>query len=72
MMKRIPNIRTAKRLFTAGGAVYALPNKVRLENAWIKPMRITGDFDKSVNACRYYNCNSELGNYLHFYIDADI
>ena len=72
MLKRIPNIRTAKKLYNAGRTVYTLPCNVRLENVWIKPMMITEDFDKFVNACRYYNCNSELGNYLHFYIDKDI
>ena len=64
---------SAVKLFNSGKTVYLLPNKVRLDNAWIKPFAISIDnaegksFDAILNSYSYYNCNSETGNGIAFY-----
>ena len=29
------------------------------------------DYNRYISECKYYNCNSELGLYLKFYIEED-
>lgn len=68
------NVTSAKKSFENGQTVYLLPNKVRLDNAWIKPFAIDDSqgrtFDKVVNDYKYYNCNSETGNNVAYYIEG--
>lgn len=68
---------TARKAFNNDDEVYLLPCKVSgaalLGRYWVKPVVIkrgvsTPDFDTAVNAFEYYNCNSELGHYAHYYI----
>lgn len=72
----------ARKLFYCGHTLYLLPSKVIFvephteTNAWIKPIEISlfnnkEDFDKLVNYFEYYNCNSELGLYTHFYVSEE-
>lgn len=71
--------RTARKNYEAGNIVYVLPNKVRVENDWLIPMPIERyhddplindlPFDKWLTEYSYYNCNSELGNQLSYYLD---
>lgn len=68
------NVTSARKSFENGQTVYLLPNKVRLDNAWIKPFAIDDSqgrtFDKVVNDYKYYNCNSETGNNVAYYIEG--
>lgn len=51
---------------------YMIPCKVRLNSVWIQPMDFTVTSIEELNTkianFEYYNCNSELGNYPHYYI----
>lgn len=62
----------ARSLFRNGEDVFILPCNMRLGNMWMRPMPIPGDedFDKTVNAYTYYNCNAETGRYCSFYRKA--
>lgn len=71
-MKRIPKVE-ARKLFNAGKTVYLLPSKVGTDSMWVKPHGVNNrdeqDFEKVINAYRYYNCNIELGRGLHYYVE---
>lgn len=61
--------RTAKKLYHAGGTVYAcacLINPHGCIGAVALP--IGEDWDRLINAFIYYNCNPECGKYLAFYV----
>jgi hypothetical protein len=70
-MKKI-NITTARRLFDQGNAVITVPcncsplsmfaYKLTPELTWAK-------FDQAISEYAYYNCNAELGRYLHYYAE---
>lgn len=55
--------------------IYVLPCKVMYNNAWIKPYRIMANsletFQNEINSYEYYNCNSELGKHLNYYITEE-
>jgi hypothetical protein len=73
----------ARRLFNEGKTLYFVPCKVypNYNNPWVRPYDINlerikdevvfNNFDSIVNNFEYYNCNSELGNYTHFYIEKE-
>ena len=73
-MKRI-NMRQARKLYNEGTAIYLLPSKAMPGSVWILPIRISldsydpGEFDAEVNTFRYYNCTTETGKRVHFYIE---
>ena len=52
--------------------IYVLPCKVRINNIWMSPYKIVANsYDKFQDECSkymYYNCNSELGEHLNYYI----
>ena len=62
----------AKRLFNEGQNIYLIPSNCSpLCNTWIETTIINnsmGNFEKIINEYSYYNCNSEMGNKIHFYI----
>ena len=61
--------RTARKLYNNGMVVYTIPCKLNPYNTlWNFLFKINGDFDNYVNACEWYNCNNETGNYLHYYV----
>lgn len=72
--RRVPKS-VARVVFDNGDNVYLLPNKVRFDNAWIKPYRFdyTNElsFDSAVNAYIYYNCNRETGLSCAYFIMID-
>lgn len=71
-MTRIKTIRTAKKLYKQGLAVYAIPCKKNPYNDfWNFLFKIDGDFDNFVNVCTWYMCNNETGTYLHFYLKEE-
>lgn len=65
------NIRGARTRFAKGETVYVLPNRMWVYNRWQAPAAIPADenFDNFCNHYRYYNCNSELGNSLAYYVE---
>lgn len=73
-MKRI-NMRQARKLYNEGTAIYLLPSKIILGSVWFLPIRISldsydpGSFDAEVNTFRYYNCTTETGKRVHFYVE---
>lgn len=76
---------TARKLFNMGTSIYMLPCKCRMtepeskEFSWVYPAEINMFdskederlFDAMVNAYMYYNCNSELGYYPHYYVSVE-
>ena len=50
-----------------------VPCKANLNSYWISPTWVTvssiEEFERCVEAYTYYNCNSTLGTYPHFYIE---
>lgn len=70
--KRISK-KAARRLFDEGVEIKMAPCKVNIENEFFNfyfdiNNKSEGSFDTLVNMCTYYNCNSELGYYLAYYI----
>ena len=67
----------AKHMFVSGQSVYMLPNNVALNNMWISPVKMEADiksiesFEKCCNNFSYYNCSTELGKNIHFYVQGD-
>lgn len=86
-MKIRVNKPTARKMYYKGFNIYLVPCKVINSVAtcvphdydWITPFAINIDtcgftvnkFDRSVNFYEFYNCNSELGYYSHYYVDED-
>ena len=70
---------TASKFISADYTVKLLPSKTRLGNPWIEPFPINKTelesndrtFDNFINEYAFYNCNSELGTYPHFYFHMD-
>ena len=61
----------ARKIYNNGGSVYMLPENIRLDNAWISPMEMSGSipFSDYVNAYEFYNClNSETGKKAKFFV----
>lgn len=56
----------AKHSYESGEEVYLFPCKMRLNNFWERPLLITGNewsnFEATVNAYSYYNCDRERGS----------
>ena len=71
--KRIDK-RQARKIYENNGEIYACACKVNPDNAWgllLGPLTTWYPFDEVVKNATYYNCNSELGKYLAFYIRKD-
>ncbi len=67
------HLKTAERLFNKGTPVYLCPSKAKPhDGVFSLAVKIEpengSDFEKLVNAFRYYNCNSETGKNVSFYI----
>lgn len=71
MWKKI-NKAQARKVFNNLGTVYLLPSNLSSESMWGFPYGINQEteltFEGAVNAFRYYNCNNELGRYVHYFI----
>ena len=69
----------ARKMYNSGLTVNLLPCKVSTCSVWIRPFAINkaesenleNQFDRTVNAFQYYNCNAETGYYSSFYVDED-
>lgn len=79
--------RTARKLFDQGETIYTIPCKANIFSNWIEFIKVNINkfdntdreicerlnialFDQSINEIMFYN-NSELGNYLNFYIKIE-
>lgn len=55
--------------------IYILPCKVRINNIWVSPYKIVANslegFQDECSKYMYYNCNSELGEHLNYYITEE-
>ena len=62
----------ARKLYNEGVKVYCLPCKVIYNNPWFSNVYISKDsgeeFDNITSRMTYYNCNSEVGYYLSYYV----
>lgn len=71
---------SARKLFNAGKEIIVIRNKCGLGSIFQFVIRLDyydeydrskfDLFDLAVNSFEYYNSDSELGNYTHFYIKA--
>lgn len=73
----------ARRMYNEGVQIYLLPCQVNAyimfdplyKYVWIQTATISKDsgvtFDTAVNTFEYFNCNSELGRYAHYYIKTE-
>lgn len=75
------NITTARKLYNEGKKIIVKTSKMRIEpTMWTEPMELVKkereeqqneiDFDKNINIYKFYNCNSELGKTLQYYIEV--
>lgn len=68
--------RKAKIKFNEGKTIFLIPDMMRLENAWQSPCPISNNrlsaigasFDNHVNDFMYYNCDSERGRGVKYFI----
>ena len=66
----------ARKLFNEGYELIIIPCNCSPNGVWFKGFRIcktnleNSDFDRLINEFEYYNCNSELGRYTHYYIEG--
>ena len=80
LMKQIRS-NTARKIFDAGHTVYFHPSKMRFDNPWQSPVPMSRDswdsgsetaaidpFDNACNHYRFYNCDSERGKDIHYFI----
>lgn len=74
----------ARKLYNQGCDVLLLPCKVKDSavkgtSPWVKPVTINikncqhdaNKFDRTVHEYVYYNCNSEMGYYPHYFVSED-
>lgn len=65
--------RTARKMYNSGHSIILVPCKCNVGNniaySRINLIESHGkDFDILVNTFEYFNCNSELGHYSHYYV----
>ena len=66
----------ARKLFNEGHELIIIPCNCSPNGVWVSGFRIckanleNSDFDRLINEFEYYNCNSELGRYTHYYIEG--
>lgn len=70
----------ARRLFDKGTEILFHPCKMRFNSVWQQPCVIhkgdfethvsgVSEFDSACNHFAHYNCDSERGTYIHFYVE---
>lgn len=60
----------ARKLVAQCKQVFCAPNNAWLGSAWISPCEVPfdRDFDKFCNEYVFYNCGTELGKRIAFYV----
>jgi hypothetical protein len=72
------NKRKAKKLYNAGYEILLHPCKMAFEGHWQRPSSISMDiypthenqFEQWVDSFEYYNCNSDMGRYPRYFVQA--
>ena len=74
---------TARKMYNQGYVIELLPcfvsDSVMTKKLWISPVAISikdsnyteNSFNREVRDFEYYNCNSELGYYAHYFVSID-
>lgn len=78
LRKNVRQVRkdVAKKSFENFQTVYLMSSNMRLDNFWVHPCPINKnkgwerDFENILNEFSYYNCDSERGKYIHFFVEA--
>ncbi|MBT1285883.1 hypothetical protein [Phocaeicola dorei] len=75
------NKRNARIKYNENKTIFLIQDMMRLSNAWETPCPINKsddcactmecDFDKRVNEFQYYNCDSERGRGVKYFIKQD-
>ena len=64
--------RTAQKLFNEGTMIFLQSSNIMFDNVWQHALSIDNrdseSFEKICNSYKYYNCDAQRGNYIHFYI----
>ena len=68
--------RKARIKFNDGRQIFLIQDLMRLDNAWQSPCPIQKslkifDFDKIVNDFQHYNCNTEQGRGVKYFINEE-
>lgn len=62
----------ARKQYNSGKTIYVCPSKLRPGSPWFPEISVNiqqnGNFDTMCNTISYYNCNSEAGHTLTYYI----
>lgn len=69
----------ALRKYLNGEELIVAPHKVNPSTRWCNYSTVSNfnrvgdkqDFEKIMNAIRYYNCNPETGHYLSYYVRSE-
>ena len=69
----------ARHLYNRGCKVLLFPCKANISSLWINNYTISretgshefNEFDRTVNAFIFYNCNAEIGYYPHYYVSEE-
>ena len=69
------NKATARRIFNSGHDIIAIPCKLNPANQFfamgaVLNVSFIESFENACNSLTYYNCSSETGRYLSFYIES--
>lgn len=68
-MKNITK-KEARKIINNGGSVLAFPSNINPHNIWISGLIVdNATTTAEINSYIYYNCNSETGRALRFYVD---
>lgn len=66
------NKKVARKMYDAGKQVWLIQDMMRLVNAWQSPCPIDNkserEFDAQVNEFMYYNCDSERGRGVKYFV----
>ena len=70
------NKTSARKRFENGETIYFHPSKMRFDNPWQNPVDVQKNgrwfkdysFDTICNYFENYNCDSERGKYIHFFV----
>ena len=71
--KRISK-QAARKIYENNGDLYMCPVNINPENSWgllLGPVTTLKPFDEMVQWATWYNCNSECGQYMAFYIKKE-
>lgn len=65
----------ARKQYNSGKTIYVCPSKLRPGSPWFPEISVNfqqnGNFDTMCNTISYYNCNSEAGQTLTYYIKVE-